>query len=144
MKNVCETRGNVYPKSVDRVQLQRIETALFQSFGPDTLREDQVSSWDQADPANNQCVMAALVVNHLLPQFDQVVNDDVIDHYWGRSSTTLEEIDFTRCQHQLAGKFPEIRRIRPAGQLFEGERAVSAKTQQRFEILLRRTLANLK
>jgi len=146
MARIFNTKGNIYPNNEDSIRLRQLETALFESFGPDTLRDNQAHGWDPEDPANNQCAVAALVINRLLPQFDQIVNDNrpEVDHYWGKNSTTEEEIDFTRCQRQLKGIVPQIRRTRKARELLEGEKSIKARTAERFEILLRRTQDHLK
>ena len=146
MAKTFNTEGNIYLNSESSILLKQLETALFESFGTDTICDNQAHGWNPKDPANNQCAVAALVVNRLLPQFDQIVNDNRlgIDHYWGKNSITGEEIDFTRCQHQLKGIVPQIRRTRRARELLEGEKSIKARTTERFEILLRRTQNHLK
>lgn len=79
-----------------------IETAVRDSFGPDTYPHDSPNQWTAENPSRGQCGVAALVVNDLLGGElikGEVHRDGVrVDFHWWNRLPGGFEIDLTRDQ----------------------------------------------
>jgi len=120
---------NLIPQEHPQLELiLKLEEALRKSWRRELCNVKDGLVWTPENPAFGQCAITALVVDDYFP--GEIVKDDNNDHYWNGE----QGIDLTREQ------FPNDRvikatRVRPRHELLEGERAIAAKTPERYLML---------
>jgi hypothetical protein len=131
--------ANVIPENHPRrIFIIALETALRNSWGPDICNTKDASLWTPDNPAFGQCAITALVLQDYLG--GELWKDDDNDHYWNHDK--FGDIDLTREQFPPDAVL-KMTRIRPRNEVLEGERAIAAKTKERYELLKARVRKNL-
>lgn len=99
-------RGHAY--LVAPIGLARLESALRQSWGPDTCAPEDQADWRPDNPARGQCITTVLVVHDErggeLVRGDVHLDGEHVDYHWWNRLPDGTEVDLTREQfsaHEL-------------------------------------------
>lgn len=117
------------------ITVEELRMALIVSWGADTAKGE----WREDVPSLNQCAVTALVVqDYFGGDILRTSLNDGDSHYWNLLPIGLQ-VDLTSDQfeytHQKRGA-DEIRRSRDY--VLNSERAIQARTKERYEILAAR------
>lgn len=106
--------------------------AIRQSWGPDTV----LGTFDHECPAKGHCAVTALVIQDLFGgDIIRAVIPGLGSHYWNRIAG-MGEVDLTREQFARDLDIPRGAVV-DRSYLLEGERAIAARTAERYAALLR-------
>lgn len=119
-------------------EIRYLELACRLSWSSDVCNVTDAQKRTVENPALGLCVMSALVAQD---HFGGILaNDKPNDHYW--LETEFGPIDFTREQFEETVMILETR-TRPREELLEGERAMAARTKERYLLFKSRVEENL-
>jgi hypothetical protein len=115
-------------------KLLRLHDALEHSWDADTCAEWERDKWNSCLPAFGQCTVTALVVQDIFG--GKIVKDSLNDHFWNVFEDGTEA-DLSR-EQLPQGVALRITDERTREYMLTSERAIEAKTSNRYNILRER------
>jgi len=115
-------------------KLLRLQDALRISWQADTVALWERERWSSCLPSFGQCTVTALVVQDIFG--GKIVKDAINDHFWNILDDGTE-VDLSR-EQLPEGIVLKITDERTREYMLESERAVAAKTSERYQLLRER------
>jgi len=131
-----ESLEKLKPEEV--LELLRLSAALDRSWSKETAYPTDASNWTRDNPSLGQCAVTSLIIQARLG--GQIHKNSKFNHYWNELRSEVE-VDFTKDQFKTIEPIPSegiVTRV----SLLEGERAIKARTKERYHLLSNRLKEN--